>query len=74
MGILLLKNVEFMKKVCIFLYYIVLCIIKKRTVDILEEQSREEKYPDLKVYGYISISGERDKHWNHILEYNIKDK
>ena len=63
-----------MKKVCICLYYIVLCIIKKRTVDILEEQSREEKYPDLKVYGYISISGERDKKWNYILEYNIKDK
>ena len=29
---------------------------------------------DLKVYGYTSISGERDKHWNYILEYNIKDK
>ena len=70
----MLKNVEFMKKVCILLYYTVLCIIKKRTVDMLEKQYREEKYPDLKVYEYISISGERDKHWNHKVEYNIKDK
>ena len=67
MGILLLKKVEFMKEVCICLYYIVLCIIKERTVVMLEKHSREEKYPDLKVYGYISISGERDKHWNDIL-------
>ena len=36
---------------------------------ILEKQSREEKYPDLKVHGYISISGEREKHWNYILDY-----
>ena len=43
-------------------------------MDILEKQSREEKCPDLKVYGYISLSGEREKHWNYILEYNIKDK
>ena len=46
----------------------------ERTVDMLEKQSREEKYPDIKVYGYTSISGEREKHWNYILEYNIKDK
>ena len=63
-----------MKKVCICLYYIVLCFIKQRTVDMLEKQSRKEKNPDLKVYGHTSISGEREKHWNYILEYNIKDK
>ena len=74
MGILLLKKIEFMKKVCICLYYTFLCFIKEITVDILEKQSREEKYPDLKVYGYISLSGEREKHWKYILEYNIKDK
>ena len=70
----MLKKVEFMKKVCIFLYYTVFCFIKEITVDILEKLSRGEKYPDLKVYGYISISGERDKHCKYILEYNIKDK
>ena len=69
-----MKNVAFMKKVCMFLYYTVFCFIKVITVDILKELSREDKYPDLKVYGYISISGERDKHWDYILEYNIKDK
>ena len=63
-----------MKKVCICLYYIVLCFIKERTVDMLEKQSKEEKYPDIKVYGYTSISGEREKHLNYILENNIKDK
>ena len=70
----MLKKVEFMKEVCICLYYIVLCFVKEIKVDMLEKQYREEKYPDLKVYEYISISGERDKHWNYILEYNIKDK
>ena len=70
----MLKKVEFMKKVCICLYYIVLCFIKKTTVDMLKKQSREEKYPDLKLYGYISLSGEMEKHWNDMLEYNIKDK
>ena len=47
--------------------------IKERMLDILEKQPREEKCPDLKVYGYISISGERENHWKYILEYNIKD-
>ena len=63
-----------MKKVCICLYYIVLCFIMEITVDMLKKQSREEKYPEIKVYGYTSISGEREKHWNYILDYNIKDK
>ena len=63
-----------MKKVSICLYHIVFCFIKERMVDMSEKQSREEKYHDLKVYGYTSISGEREKHWNYILEYNIKDK
>ena len=47
------------EKVWICLYSVVLCFIKERMVDILEKQSREEKCPDLKVYGYISLSGER---------------
>ena len=41
---------------------------------MLEEQSREERYPVLEVEEDIRILDNREKHWKGIVEENINNK
>ena len=43
-------------------------------MEILEDKFREEKYPNLDMDGDVNILDGRDKHWQDMLEENIKDK
>ena len=41
-------------------------------MDILEEQSREERDSNLKVEEDTRLSNDRGNHWNNMVEENIK--
>ena len=58
-----------MEKVCIF-YTLLFMFINKKTMDMLQEKSREEKYPKLEVEEDVYY---REKHQKDMLEENIKD-
>ena len=60
---------------CMYLYiFSGLCFVHLVLVDMLEEQSREERDPCLEVEENIMIFDSREKHCNNFVEDNIKEK
>ena len=68
-----MKEIVCLKKVCIFQFYC-LCFVKDISMGILGGNSRKERYPGLEVEGNIRILYDRERHWEDIIEENIRDK
>ena len=48
-----------------------LCSVKVIPMDILEEQVREKRDPNLDMKDCIRISDDKKEHWKYIFEDNI---
>ena len=57
-----MNEVVCLKKVCICLYFLLLCFVTERVMDMLEEISREEIYPEPEVNEDIRILDNMEKY------------
>ena len=50
-----------------FVYFYLLCFVKRISMGVLEERKRKERDTNLKVEEDIIISDSREKHWKDFL-------
>ena len=68
------NEVKWIGTVSIFLYFIVLCFIHERSVDMSEERSSAETEPDPKTNEDVRLYDDRERYRKDMIQEIIENK